>query len=149
MSASNGTTHSLTSQIQTNNRHKSTSPDSVLRSRRTRREGSLRERGLQKTRQRQNLLNHQPSRRVLKHLSPLSGASLVRFLPAWARNEHISRYLPAAVGRKVASPPLLWLLPFQHGQGTNIPPTLLPFFSYSKKKRKSPRRIPCGAYFPP
>ena len=36
-----------------------------------------------------SLFNHQPVRRVLKHLSPLSGASLVRFLPTRARNEHI------------------------------------------------------------
>ena len=36
-----------------------------------------------------SLFNHQPFCRVLKHLSPLSGASLVRFLPTRARNEHL------------------------------------------------------------
>ena len=36
-----------------------------------------------------SLFNHQPFCRVLKHLSPLSGASLVRFLPTRARNEHV------------------------------------------------------------
>ena len=41
-----------------------------------------------------SLFNHQPFCRVLKHLSPLSGASLVRFLPTRARNEHPLRFLP-------------------------------------------------------
>ena len=55
-----------------------------------------------------SLFNHQPPRRVLKHLSPLSGASLVRFLPTRARNEHLSPWIDILSflvrGSKVFSP---------------------------------------------
>ena len=54
-----------------------------------------------------SLFNHQPFCRVLKHLSPLSGASLVRFLPTGARNEHLLEFL--------------WLLSCCRWQESDIP----------------------------
>ena len=62
------------------------------RRRRAEERGILKGERIAKNSAERSLFNHQPSRRVLKHLSPLSGVSLVRFLPTRARNEHPPRF---------------------------------------------------------
>ena len=59
------------------------------RRRRAEEKGILKGERIAKNSAERSLFNHQPFCRVLKHLSPLSGVSLVRFLPTGARNEHL------------------------------------------------------------
>ena len=82
----------------------------TARRRRAEEKGILKGERIAKNSAGRSLFNHQPPRRVLKHLSPLSGVSLVRFLPTGARNEHPPRFFGSFLadrGKKWTSPAFL------------------------------------------
>ena len=97
----------------------------VLRKRRTNGEGSLRGRGSRKIGIHDQLKSTIPSP-IFKRPLPLSGASLVRFLPPWARNEHKDKsQFPEELYYKIAKTSTLF-------KENNIilihPPTYTSFF---------------------